>query len=370
MSKDNPYYSDPYQDPHNNPYADPYQDLHKNPYDPTNPYTNPYKNPYQNNPYQNPYQNNPYQNPYQNPYANPYMAVPFQQPQQDEEKSNFNIMEWVVRVIHYWYLFVIAAALAYGVASLLNRKWIEEYESSGSILIKETGTMYSSQGALMQGFGLEPVYKNINNQLVLLTSFDLLSRVIDSIPFLRVDYYTQGRFKTRNLYRNTPIIVEPEYVDEGIKGLLFRCTINGDGTLHIVSTDEKRPFEATVKYGEKYKAPRFTATFWPSEHMSQSGQIFFRFRTREGLVNEFRNRMRHDFVMDGSSVLKLTLRSQTPERDCEFINKLAEVYLMQNLERKNQVADKTIEFIDKQLVILQQSLEDSEGAMTSFRQQN
>ena len=346
-----------------------------NPYNPYNPYSdsNPYGqgNPYQ-NPYQNPY-NNPYNNPYQNPYQhNPYMATPYGQGPQDEEDEgmNINLREWLIRIVHYWYLFVIAAALAYGVACLLNRKWIEEYESSGSILIKDQGATLSGSATLMQGFGIEPVYKNINNQLVLLGSYDLLSRVIDSIPFLQVDYYTRGRFKTRNLYRNTPIILEPEEVNPSVVGLLFRCTFNGDGTMLITSTDNKRPYEATVRYGERLVTPLFTATFWPSEHISQSGQIYFRFRSKNGLVNEFQQRMSMDFVMDGSSVLQLTLRSETPDRDCEFINKLAEIYLLQNLERKNQVADKSIAFINSQLEALQGSLEESEGAMTNFRQQN
>ena len=178
MAKENPYYTDPYKDPVQNPLIDPYADLHKNPYDPTNPYANPYANPYQ----------------------NPYMSVPGAQggmPEEEESKSSFNLLEWLIRVVHYWYLFVIAAALAYGVAALINRKWIEEYESSGTILIKESGSQYASQRGLFQGFGLEPVYNNINNQLVMLGSYDLLGRVVDSIPFLQVDYYTQGRFKTR-----------------------------------------------------------------------------------------------------------------------------------------------------------------------------
>ena len=31
----------------------------------------------------------------------------------EEEKSNFDLMEWVIRIIRHWYLFVIAAAIAF-----------------------------------------------------------------------------------------------------------------------------------------------------------------------------------------------------------------------------------------------------------------
>jgi len=49
---------------------------------------------------------------------------------------------------------------------------------------------------------------------------------------------------------------------------------------------------------------------------------------------------------------------------------LAKIYLLQNLEQKNEVAENSIRFINKQLEELQGSLQVSEGAMTDFRQEN
>ena len=61
------------------------------------------------------------------------------------------------------------------------------------------------------------------------------------------------------------------------------------------------------------------------------------------------SRLRPRFVADRSSVLKVSLVSETPARDIDFINKLFEVFLIENLERKNDAANKTINFIDEQL---------------------
>ena len=75
-------------------------------------------------------------------------------------------------------------------------------------------------------------------------------------------------------------------------------------------------------------------------------------------------------MTEGSTVLALSLVSETPQRDCEFLDKLAEIYLLQNLEQKNEVAENSIRFINEQLALLQASLQVSEGAMTDFRQEN
>ncbi len=288
----------------------------------------------------------------------------------EEEKSNFDIMEWVFRILHYWYLFVIAAIIAFSLAYLKNKRVIETYLTTGTLIIKEyNGGMGSS--ALMQGFGVDAGYKNVNNQLIILGSYDLIGRAVDSLPFLNVEYITHGRFKTRNIYQQTPILVEYSRLDPLVYSFMFKCTSQNDGSLLITTTREDYNFSYTAHYGEPLETPLFTAVVWPTENMMSAGQhIYFRFRSRDDLASEFSSRLSMNFVTQGSTVLALQLVGVTPERDRDFINKLSDIYLLQNLERKNEVADKSIRFINQQLEVLQQSLAVSESAMTDFRQEN
>ena len=297
---------------------------------------------------------------YSNNYSN-------KQSLDEEGGSDFDVLAWVRRILHYWYLFAIAIVIALCASYLTNRKWLPSYYSSGTIIIKE-----STGGAqnLMHGFGVDPGYRNVNNQVVMLGSYDLTKRVIDSLPFLNVDYISQGRFKTRNIYTNTPIIVEKDPKAHTLYGPLWRCTFQSDGSLLLESTDEDMPLSVVTHYGERVETPYFTATIWPTEKMINKGVVYFRFRTTDGLVNEFLTRMQLNYVTEGCTVLRISLTSETPERDRDFIDKLSDIYLLQNLERKNLVADNSIKFINEQLELLEKSLEVSETEMTTFRQQN
>ena len=302
-----------------------------------------------------------------------YQADPLQQVGGDDEEegsSNFNPIEWLFIFLHYWYLFVIAIAIAFGLAMLKNRRWIPTYYSQGTMVIKENTGVGSSSIALMQGFGVDAGYKNVNNQMIMLGSYDLMCRVVDSLPFLNVEYISQGRFKTRNIYRNTPIIIEPAHVDARAYGALYQVTFNPDGTMHISSTAEEIPLELDARYGEPVHCSLFDVTIWPTELMTTNGKIYFRFRSKESLVDEFMGRLQLSFVREGSTVLALSLVSETPQRDCEFIDMLSKIYLLQNLEQKNEVAENSIRFINSQLGNLQASLRVSEGKMTDFRQEN
>lgn len=335
--------------------------------------TNPYYNPSGNNAYYQPGGNNAYYQSGNNHYYQQGNQQYYQQDpggNDDEEGSmSFNPIEWFFTFLHYWYLFVIALAIALGLAMLKNRRWIPTYYSQGTIVIKESGTYGGSASALMSGFGVDAGYKNVNNQMIMLGSYDLMSRVVDSLPFLNVEYITQGRFKTRQLYRQTPIIVEPERVDTRAYGQLFQVEFR-DGIMYITSTDESVPLRLEAHYGEPVSCSLFDITIWPTEFMINNNKILFRFRDHESLVNEFMSRLQLSFVTEGSTVLALGMVSETPQRDCEFIDMLAKIYLLQNLEQKNEVAENSIHFINEQLDALQASLQVSEGAMTNFRQEN
>lgn len=331
---------------------------------------NPYSNPYA-NPYGNPYAN-PYGNPYGSPYGNPYGATMDNQNSDDDGGgSNINVMEWVVRFLHYWYLFAIGLAIAFSLAMLKNRKWIPAYYSYGTIIIKQSGGYGAN---LMRGFSIDEGMNDVNNQVLRLRSYDLIGRTVDSLPFLNVEYITMGRFKTRNLYKNTPFTLETTYIRDNGYSLLYRLDIQDDGTLTVSLADDDderlQQFKVQTRYGEEFETPYFSGRIMPTTFMSGKGRMFFRLRSRESLVSEFQSRLQLNFLQQSSTVLCIGLTSETYERDCDFIDKLSDIFLMQNLERKNEQAEKSINFINEQLQVLQHSLEQSEGEMTAFRQQN
>ena len=142
-------------------------------------------------------------------------------------------------------------------------------------------------------------------------------------------------------------------------------------TLHITTFEEGDTFDYVTQYGEELHTSLFKARIWPTDMMMSPGQhIYFRFRSRESLTDEFSSRLQLNFLTERSTVLGIQLIGETPQRDREFIDKLSDIYLLQNVERKNMVAEKSISFINDQLKVLQESLTKSEGEMTNFRQEN
>ena len=109
-----------------------------------------------------------------------------------EEESSFDIMEWIMLFVSHWYLFLFSLAIMLTFAYLQNRKWQPEYKSSGTVIIDESRSAMNSAQVLMQGFGIQESFRNVNNQVIMLSSYDLMARVVDSLPQFRTEYISRG----------------------------------------------------------------------------------------------------------------------------------------------------------------------------------
>jgi hypothetical protein len=59
-----------------------------------------------------------------------------------------------------------------------------------------------------------------------------------------------------------------------------------------------------------------------SNNYNAKNELYFKFRDKESLIADFTSRLKFNYVTEGSSVLEISLVSQNPDRDVDFINKL------------------------------------------------
>lgn len=284
----------------------------------------------------------------------------------DDDSSSFNLMEWVVRFLRSWYLFVAGAAIAFGIAYFQNRSWVPSYVTETKIVIEDNS---ANQYNFMQGFGVNSGARNSNNQLLMLGSFDFVRQTLEKLPF-GVDYYMRGRFKTNSLYGRNPINLELAYVDARAYQYEFEFDAV-DATNFTITADAEsdKPIVIKGKFDVPFEHSLMFATIRKNQ-LSDGTKFLFRFRDIESLESEFAGRLSLGYVGEMSSVISATLVGDNILRDQDFLNALADEFLKNNLDKKNAEAIRTIEFIDEQLALISASLEESEGRLRAFRRDN
>ncbi|MCL1867739.1 MAG: polysaccharide biosynthesis tyrosine autokinase [Paludibacter sp.] len=287
-----------------------------------------------------------------------------------DEQSGFDLMKWVILIIRHWYLFVLFVLLAMGYAWWQNRKWIPYYNTQGTILIG--GQSATRDQFFMRGFGVQQSYTKYDNQSYIIRSHDFIGRVIDSLPNFTVEYTSRGRFKTNNLYGTSPVSITYTYLAPNAYGKYYKLTLNGDGTFAIQpdhTAEGEKPVVITGHFGEPVQFNSFYITINDNSN-GQKREIYFRFLDRASLISEFSGRLNVNMLSDASSIMSLSLSGATPKRDIDFINKLSDIYIASGLDKKNEVATRTINFIDEQMNDISQSLSSSEDNLNQYRQQH
>ncbi len=98
--------------------------------------------------------------------------------------------------------------------------------------------------------------------------------------------------------------------------------------------------------------------------------LYFIFHRRDKLVESYRSRLKVVPASREGSIISLSLEGTNSTMDVVFLYTLLDVFINNNLERKNKEAERTLRFIDDQLTGVSNSLSITEDKLQRFRSRN
>ena len=104
--------------------------------------------------------------------------------------------------------------------------------------------------------------------------------------------------------------------------------------------------------------------------MKPGDEFGFVFRKTKDLIMEYRKHLIVESVSKDGTIVKLTLEGTNKEKDHDFLDKLTQKFLENNLDKKNREATRIIDFIDMQLIGISDSLMITEDRLQEFRSQH
>lgn len=291
--------------------------------------------------------------------------------------------------------FIISVVFALAVAFVINRYATRIFNISTTVLIeddnKSTPWLNGSGPGMdiTQGFGMFPSLQNFENQTIILQSYSQIRRTIDQLDF-EVSYFGKGRVTSREIYTQSPfeVIFNPTHPQP--LGIGFNITINNDGKIDISSEGEEATlfnynsdeflnretginFSKTVNPGEPVTTDfcdfyiKINENFDPE---AESNNYIFYFNSPHHLTLLYQGMLTIEPMTKGSSMIKISLQDANPQKAMDFLNQLTWEYLNRNLEKKNEFARNTIDFIDTQLDTIKRTLTIAEEDLQDFRSKN
>jgi len=295
------------------------------------------------------------------------------------EDENLDIKRYISLFISNWYwifmILFIFLSLAYGI----NKYSEPIYSVTSSILIKddkENSNLNNTEN-IFPGGDMFRSQQTLQNEIGILRSYNLNLRAMKELTDFHVVYISIGRrgIAERRLYNQSPFYLKYNCLEKQPTGLIIKIKILSKEKLLLEFNGDKNIHD-TLKFGDTFKKCGFdfsiklkdTAGFKLDDDNSNRFKVWF--ESPENLANYYRNNLSIQPIDKESTVLSLSIDGFVPDQEAEYLNKLMEVYIGQGLDLKNLTADSTINFIDRQLKVISDSLTKAEVKLQNFKDSN
>lgn len=300
--------------------------------------------------------------------------------QQPGQEDNFQIKDLLVMCLAKWYWFVIAVAICLGAACIKILRTPNVYNTSASVLIKETRSGRSTSSLEnMLSSGMNSMGSKLANEMATFKSPALMSEVVKRLN-LEVSCSTEGKFHDIALYGTTsPCTVT--FLDETPSSVSFKLTPTASGytisDLEYVSAGEpvKAKGNITGAFADTLSTAAGRIIIAPSAAFTGgpwTKPVKVRRTSNYGAMASCSKKLvvAADDIKNNSDVLNLSYKDVIPQRAEDIINTLISVYNEWWVEDNNKMAVSTSDFIDERLVGLERELGSVDEDISNYKSKN
>ena len=272
------------------------------------------------------------------------------------------------QALRYWYFILLSLILFVGSAYLRNRYATRIYPVKASIIIKETEETGGAE--LLYKNSLIDPYRNYLNELYIIKSYPLIQQVIEDLNF-EVSFFKEGNFLTTETYgglsfsakvRNSFGQTSKKFHFVILDEKRFQLFANGDG-------NSENKIRTTFNFGDSIVYEGLELLFVVAEDKKPiPGESYiFLYQTPSSLAGGYVGKLSAEWAEEGAGVINLSVNGANPAKDIDFLKGLIKRYQQYDLDKKNQTASRTIEFIGQQLADISDSLQRVEMIMEKFK---
>jgi capsular exopolysaccharide synthesis family protein len=295
------------------------------------------------------------------------------------EEENVDFKRYLSLFISNWYWFAIALFIALTLAYGINRYSEKIYSVSATLLIKDDqkSGMSTNVENVIPGGNIFKSQQNLNNEMGILKSFSLNYMAMKELPDFHVVYVGIGRrgIVENRIYKSTPFKVIYDSLEHQTMELKVGIKILSEQE-YLVKLNGDLNFEKKMRFGELFMEQGFDFIIQknkPGENIynkNGSNRYYFYFIDPGSLAHEYRTKLNVKPIVEEASLVTLSVSGSVSEQETDYLNKLMDTYILYGLDNKNQTADSTIKFIDAQLAVVLDSLNNAGEKLEIFRLKN
>ena len=299
---------------------------------------------------------------------------------QSEEQNN--IQEILFRYLIHWPWFVVSVIICVACAWGYLRLTTPVYNITATVLIKDDkkggGASMSSELEKMGLDGFVSSSNNVDNEIEVLRSKSLAREVVNNLG-LFVTYMDEDRFPKRDLYRTSPVLVSltPQEADKLPQTMEVGMSLQPVGTMDVqIRVGKKEYRKRFEKLPAVFPTDEGTVAFFANndtlspirpESVIKERHITAYINRPFAVAKKYADFLSIAPTSKATSVVTVSLKNSNTQRGKDYIDKLLEMYNVNANNDKNEVAQKTAEFIDERIGIISKELGNTEQDLENFK---
>ena len=315
--------------------------------------------------------------------------------QNDSQNEAFNIKEFILEALAYKYYYVACFVICMLVAFMVNKFSSTVYEVDSVIgPVKDKRSSLLGSNDLFSGLGALAEARNLENDINSLNSFSLVGTTIKNLN-LEVGYF-KGKnnlfLKPVQVYNGGPYTVSIDKSHIQPINARFKIDILDENSYRLTASEDEIPYynyvdnailsnknilyvDTICRFNETVSAYNYKfAVSLNKDLYNQAAKddegSYFEFYHLDYLTKSYLKRMKVEPVSIKSSLIKVSFRGENLGLTMDFLNKYIQVYLDDNLAKKNKIAVNTINFIESQISDISDTLSVSQSKLRDYRSTN
>ena len=305
---------------------------------------------------------------------------------QEEKEEKIDIQQILFKYLIHWPWIVSTVVVCLIGAWIYLKMATPIYNISATVLIKdEKKGGASSQLSELENLGMGGLFsasQNFDNEMEVLRSKTLAKEVVNQLN-LYITYKDEDEFPAKSLYKTSPVQVSltPQEAEKLSSPMVVEMILQPKGSIDVnVTVGEKGYQKHFEKLPAIFPTDEGTLAFFQAadsvtlQDGTKVPRIEKNIRHITATINK-PMRVAKDYCKNLSiaptskttSVAVISLKNSSLQRGQDFINQLLEMYNRNTNNDKNEIAQKTAEFIDERIGIISKELGSTEANLESFK---
>ncbi|MDN5290341.1 MAG: hypothetical protein PWQ06_580 [Anaerophaga sp.] len=289
------------------------------------------------------------------------------------------------RLVKYWKLYPFFLILFIGLAFFYIRTKPGIHELSAKLVVHVRERGVQDPSSFIPGSELFAGRNNFENSLLTIQASPIIREAISRFNS-RVEYYKVNFFDDVELYNSSPFNVVMDGAVPQLVGVPIQLEVlskdryrlsveKGSGGVYdflnqsFTRKVENLKFSAVGEFGKPLESDYFKFTiFWEEEAVPENDNLFkFQILTDDQLVAAYKDRLILEPANLNGTVINVSFRTGNTSKGMDFLQAFLETVIENNLERKNHIANSTIDYIDKLLESVSDSLRQAERTLQRYQ---